>query len=151
MEFTNPSAQPQILIEDTRDRINAEAKIKLLETFDFQPVHPQLIHIRTHEFSAVCPGTGLPDIGLLDIEYIPHQKAVELKALKYYLFSYRNDPIFQEPVTDLIFDHLWRVLTPLYLRVEMKYNTRGGFDTTTIAEKGDRRQLNPADSHLVGK
>ena len=102
--------KPLIRIEDTRNEIRAEEKIQLLDTFAFFAIHPQLIHIHTKEFSAVCPGTGLPDIGTLDIEYIPNQKCVELKALKYYLFSYREDGIFQEPVTDLIFDHLWRLL-----------------------------------------
>ena len=145
MEFT--ADKPNILIQDTRDLIRAEEKIKLLETFDFKSLHPQLIHIRTHEFSAVCPGTGLPDIALLDVEYIPNEKAIELKSLKYYLFSYRQDPIFQEPVTDLIFDHLWRVMEPHYLRIQMAYNTRGGFDTVTTVEKGDRKRLNPAESH----
>jgi 7-cyano-7-deazaguanine reductase len=71
---------------------------------------------------------------------VPADKCIELKSLKYYLFSYREDGIFQEPVTDLIFDHLWRTLAPEYLRVEMIYNTRGGFDTTVVVEKGTRLQ-----------
>jgi 7-cyano-7-deazaguanine reductase len=133
--------KPEIKIADTREDIQAEAKIAILETFAFESLHPQLIHIRTTEFSAVCPGTGLPDIGVLDIWYEPTTKCVELKALKYYLFSYRNDGIFQEPVTDVIFDHLWRVLAPRYLKVVMKYNTRGGFDTVCTVEKG--RQTDP--------
>ncbi|MBX3102542.1 MAG: preQ(1) synthase [Bacteroidetes bacterium] len=128
----------EIKIADTRQDIRAEDKISILETFAFHSVHPQLIHINTTEFSAVCPGTGLPDIGTLDIWYEPSDKCVELKALKYYLFSYRNDGIFQEPVTDVIFDHLWRVLQPRYLRIVMKYNTRGGFDTVCHVEKGAR-------------
>ncbi|MCS7074861.1 MAG: preQ(1) synthase [Bacteroidia bacterium] len=135
--------KPSIKIADTRNEIQAEEKLKLLETFAFQSIYPQLIHIHTKEFSAVCPGTGLPDIGTLDIEYIPNQKCVELKALKYYLFSYRDNGIFQEPVTDLIFDHLWRTLEPKYLKISMLYNTRGGFDTRTIVEKGNRSILNP--------
>ena len=141
MEFAAPDAQgphkPEIVIADTRDRIDADAKARLLQAFDFHSLHPQLIHIHTTEFSAVCPGTGLPDIGTLDIHYVPHQRAVELKALKYYLFAYRHEGIFQEPVTDLIFHHLWALLEPRYLRVTMKYNTRGGFDTTVTIERGD--------------
>jgi len=132
-----------ILVQDTRHLINEEEKRQMLKTFTFEPRHPQLIRIETHEFSAVCPGTGLPDIGHLVIEYIPQRKCIELKSLKLYLFSYRNDQIFQEPVTDLIFDHLWHTLEPLYLKVSMKYNTRGGMDTTVVIEKGERTLLNP--------
>lgn len=128
--------KPQILIKDTRKDINADEKKQWLETFEFIGDYPQLIQIRTREFSAVCPGTGLPDLADLLIEYIPYQKCVELKALKYYLFSYRDSAIFQEPVTDLIFAHLWEVLEPQYLKITMVYNTRGGFDTTTIIEQG---------------
>lgn len=130
-------AQKEIKIADTRAEINAAEKINLLETFDLQNERPQLVHIQTGEFSAVCPGTGLPDIGLLDIYYVPNVKCVELKSLKYYLFSYRDDAIFQEPVTDLIFGHLLNVLEPRYLKIILKYNTRGGFDTTCFAEFGE--------------
>lgn len=138
---TSAATKPAIQIADTRSQIDLEAKYALLACFDFETRHPQLIHIHTKEFSAVCPGTGLPDIGTLDIEYIPHQLAVELKALKYYLFSWRDEGIFQEPVTDVIFDHLWRAMQPRYLRVRMQYNTRGGFDTITTQEKGERGSI----------
>jgi 7-cyano-7-deazaguanine reductase len=136
MEFA-AQEKPAIIIADTRDRVDAEGKAALLQTFSFQSVHPQLIHVHTAEFSAVCPGTGLPDIGVLDLYYVPDKLAVELKALKYYLVSYRNEGIFQEPVTDLIFDHLWRAMAPRFQRVVMRYNTRGGFDTTVTVERGD--------------
>lgn len=132
MEFSRPN----ILIKDTRDEINAEEKRLILETFAFKSVHPQTIEIRTKEFSAVCPGTGLPDIADVTIIYIPNEKCVELKSLKYYFFSYRDSAIFQEPVTDLIFDHLWTALEPRYLKVTTAYNTRGGFDVLSTVEKG---------------
>lgn len=135
MEF---APKPAIALEDTRAALDPEAKYALLQAFALQNQHPQLIHIATREFSAVCPGTGLPDIGTLHLEYIPQALCLELKSLKYYLFSYRNEGIFQEPVTDLIFGHLLRLLAPTYLRVQLTYNTRGGFDTTTVAEHGDR-------------
>jgi 7-cyano-7-deazaguanine reductase len=130
--------RPSIKVADTRDEINAEDKVSILETFPFHPLHSQLIHLHTEEFLAICPGSGLPDIGVLDIWYIPTDKCLELKSLKYYLFSYKNDGIFQEPVTDLIFDHLWRVLEPQYLKVVLKYNIRGGIDTVVTVEKGTR-------------
>jgi 7-cyano-7-deazaguanine reductase len=142
-------AKPEIRIADTREDIRAEEKISILETFNIQNVRPQLIRIETGEFSAVCPGTGLPDIARLIIEYVPADKCVELKALKYYLFSFRDDGIFQEPVTDVIFDHLWRTLTPQYMKITMIYNTRGGFDTTVFIEQGERGVLNPGHSQTI--
>ncbi len=132
MEFQKPA----MVIADTRHLVSPDEKYKLLETFAFEPTFPQRVHIHTKEFSAVCPGTGLPDIGTLDIEYFPEKCCVELKSLKYYLFSYREEGIFQEPVTDLIFSHLWQLLQPHYLKVSMLYNTRGGFDTRVTIEKG---------------
>ncbi len=132
-----------ILIQDTRKAIKADEKIKILETFDLENEYPQLIKIYTNEFSAVCPGTGLPDIASIDIEYIPAVKCIELKSLKYYFFSYREDAIFQEPVTDLIFGHLIKVLEPVYLKLTVNYNIRGGFATRTYAEYGTKAKLNP--------
>ncbi|MCS6904172.1 MAG: preQ(1) synthase [Bacteroidia bacterium] len=139
----------EIRIADTRGEIQAEEKYQLLQTFELLSEQPQWIHIHTKEFSAVCPGTGLPDIGTLDIDYIPRRKCVELKSLKYYLFSYRDAAIFQEPVTEIIFQHLWRLLEPYYLRVNMVYNTRGGFDTTVWLEKGDPGIINPQNKRIL--
>jgi len=128
-------------IRDTRDELDRAGKQKLLETFAFKSVYPQLIHIHTEEFSAVCPGTGLPDVATIDFFYVPQEKCIELKALKFYLFSFRQDEIFQEPVTDVLFEDLWASMEPHYLYLRVKYNIRGGFDTTTYVEKGDRKGL----------
>lgn len=141
--------RPPMRIEDTRAEIHPEKKFALLETFALHNQHPQLIHIRTTEFSAVCPGTGLPDIGTLTLEYLPGTKCLELKSLKYYLFSYRDAAIFQEPVTDLLFDHFLRALEPQYLRLTLTYNTRGGFDTTTVAQHGKSPIEGPSTTHTV--
>ncbi len=124
----------EIIIADTRSNLDLESKFQILKTFELQNRHDQTIIIETSEFSAVCPGTGLPDVAKLVIEYVPDRLCVELKALKYYLFSFRDDAIFQEPVTDVIFDQLMRLLKPKRLKLTMRYNTRGGFDVTTVAE-----------------
>ena len=142
-DFVKKGSQGAIQIADTSPALDTPERYALLEAFPFQSRQPQLIHIHTPEFSAVCPGTGLPDIGTLDIEYIPNQKAVELKALKFYLFSFREEGVFQEPVADLMFAHLHKLLEPRYLKIVLKYNTRGGFDTTTTQERGHRQILNP--------
>ncbi|MCZ2355189.1 MAG: preQ(1) synthase [Bacteroidia bacterium] len=132
-EFASPYP---IQIADTRQSLDLAGKAALLKTFDLLQENRQLIEIKTQEFSAVCPGSGLPDIGTLTIQYIPNKCCIELKSLKYYLFSFRNDGIFQEPVTDIIFSQLWDCLEPFYLHIQMRYNTRGGFDTTTTQERG---------------
>ncbi len=126
-----------IRIADTRAEVRKPERRALLETFEFRTEVPQVIHLHTEEFSAVCPGTGLPDIGTLDIWYIPSDRCIELKALKMYLFSYRNEEIFQEPVADLIFEDLWAVLEPRYMRLSLRYNIRGGILTTVHLAKGD--------------
>jgi 7-cyano-7-deazaguanine reductase len=103
-----------------------------LETFPFDSPE-QYIMTETREFSAVCPFSGLPDMGLVRIEYHPSGgRCVELKSLKYYLVSFRNVGIFQEAVTRRIYDDLTAVLGTKRMRVTTVYNTRGGFDTTCV-------------------
>ena len=110
----------------------SEIKTDELKVFDFYSPK-QLIITGTKEFSAVCPFSGLPDIAYLKIEYHPFGgKCVELKALKYYLLSFRNVGIYQEGVTKRIFNDLANLLCTDKIKVTTVYNTRGGFDTTCI-------------------
>lgn len=94
----------------------------------------QKITIDTIEFSAVCPYSGLPDYGRIVIEYIPTDRIVELKALKYYLISFRNVGIYQEDATDRIYKDMTDLLSPSRLKVNLRYNTRGGIDVTCEME-----------------
>jgi len=121
--------------EGRQFQFEGEEKIltNVLETFAF--VGRQKIHIRTDEFSAVCPFSGLPDIATIKIDYIPKGKCLELKSFKYYLVSFRNVGIYQEAVTERIFEDLKNALNfPDELRVETEYNTRGGIDVTCVKE-----------------
>jgi 7-cyano-7-deazaguanine reductase len=103
-----------------------------LETFAFQDVE-QYIKTQTHEFSAVCPFSGLPDFAYLKIEYFPTGKlCVELKSLKYYITSFRNVGIYQEACTTRIYDDLRKALHTDRLQVTTIYNIRGGFRTTCV-------------------
>lgn len=128
-----PQAEGKTLHFDSPDTIDASA----LETFEYAG-SPQLIEYRTAEFSAVCPFSGLPDIGTLLVEYIPGERIVELKSLKYYILAYRNVGIYQEHATDRMFRDLLQCLQPHWLRVQTIYNTRGGIDTTCTCEAGER-------------
>ncbi len=92
------------------------------------------ITVSTEEFSAVCPWSGLPDYAKLTIRYLPSDRYVELKSLKYYVVSFRNVGIFQEDATNVILEHMVEALDPLFIEVQLDYNLRGGFRNVTRAQ-----------------
>ena len=92
------------------------------------------IEIVCPEFTSVCPRTGQPDFGMLTITYTPDQKCVELKSLKFYLQSFRNQGIFYEHVTNTILDDLTAVVEPRWMVIEAAFNARGGMTETVTAE-----------------
>jgi 7-cyano-7-deazaguanine reductase len=101
----------------------------VLETFEYSGPDQEIV-TETNEFSAVCPYSGLPDYAKLIIRYVPSDRCVELKSLKYYVTSYRNVGIFQEHATARMAEDLFRLLEPQRLEVSTVYNVRGGFETT---------------------
>ena len=108
---------------------------KELETF----ANPRLgreyeINMECPEFTCVCPRTGQPDFATIRIAYVPDKVCVELKSLKLYLWSYRNEGAFHEAVTNRILDDLVKATRPRYMRLEARFNVRGGIYTTVIAE-----------------
>jgi len=108
---------------------------KLLETFENQfPSRDYCIEIVCPEFTSVCPKTGQPDYGTLTISYTPDQKCVELKSLKFYLQAYRNEGIFYEHITNVIFDDLVGTLEPRWLKIVATFNARGGITETVTVE-----------------
>jgi len=107
----------------------------LLETFDNQfPEREYKIEIEYPEFTSVCPRTGQPDFGTLVIAYSPRGKCVELKSLKFYLQSFRNEGIFYEHVTNTILEDLVAVTEPLWLKIEARFRPRGGMTETVTAQ-----------------
>jgi 7-cyano-7-deazaguanine reductase len=116
-----------------------KSKINLLEVFDNS--HPkrdyEIVH-KTDEFTSVCPKTGQPDFGTIVISYIADKKCVELKSLKFYLQSFRNEGIFYENVTNRILDDLVSVLKPRYMEVTGIFTRRGGLCTTVTAKYSKR-------------
>lgn len=101
-----------------------------LRVFNFDSPN-QLIEIVTHEYSSRCEFSGIPDGGTLKVKYYPTGGvAVELKALKYYMISFRDVLIFQERACKRIYADLRQILKTEKLLVELVYNTRGGFDVT---------------------
>lgn len=102
----------------------------VMETFPYQGPDQEIV-TETGEFSAVCPFSGLPDYAILTISYVPSDRCVELKSLKYYILSYRNVGIYQEHATARLAEDLWKTLDPKKLTVRTVYNVRGGFETTS--------------------
>ncbi|HEY7634008.1 MAG TPA: preQ(1) synthase [Gemmatimonadales bacterium] len=111
--------------------------VGVLETFEYAGPDQEIV-TETREFSPVCPYSGLPDFATLRIVYVPADRCVELKSLKYYVTSYRNVGIFQEHATAKIAEDLFQVLRPQRLQVTTIYNTRGGFDTTCTVQLPQR-------------
>jgi len=114
-------------------------KYKLLKTFDNSfPNRKYMIVHRANEFTSVCPKTGQPDFGVITISYIADKKCVELKSLKYYLQSYRNEGIFYENATNRILEDLIKCIKPKWMEVKGEFSVRGGLQTTITAEHGKR-------------
>src|ERR1700730_12138698 len=108
---------------------------RTLETFpNPNPGRGYEIRFECPEFTCLCPLTGQPDFGTFRITYIPAQRCVELKSLKLYLWSYRNEGAFHERVTNQIADDLYEALSPRRLRVEGDFNVRGGIRTVVVVE-----------------
>ncbi len=85
------------------------------------------------EFTCLCPQTGQPDFATLSLDYVPDRKCVELKSLKLYIWSFRNEGAFHEAVTNRILDDLARATKPRYMRLTARFYVRGGIFTTVVA------------------
>jgi 7-cyano-7-deazaguanine reductase len=108
---------------------------KTLDTFpNPAPERDYRIHMEIPEFTCVCPMTGQPDFATLTLDYVADKLCVELKSLKLYVWSYRNEGTFHEAVTNKILDDLVGATRPRYMRLEAKFNVRGGITTTVTAE-----------------
>jgi 7-cyano-7-deazaguanine reductase len=107
----------------------------LLEAFENQfPDRDYQIEIVAPEFTSVCPRTGQPDFGAITINYTPDRKCVELKSLKFYLQSFRNQGIFYEHATNTILDDLVAVVEPRFMKIDAAFNARGGMTETVTAK-----------------
>ena len=105
-----------------------------IETFpNPRPARDYEINIRCPEFTSVCPKTGLPDFGEIRITYVPGERCIELKALKYYLISFRDKGIFYENVTNQILDDLVAACRPRRMTVVGDFSVRGGIKTEVTA------------------
>lgn len=107
------------------------------ELIVFPNPYPEREYVITHtnpEFTSVCPVTGLPDFGEIEIVFVPDKLCVELKALKYYFISFRNRGIFYEAVINEILEDLVSAIEPRWMEVTGKFSTRGGLHSTVVAK-----------------
>lgn len=119
---------------------------KQLEVFDNpNPERDFVIQIKIPEFSCLCPKTAQPDFATLHLEYIANKACIELKSLKIYIGSFRNEGVFHEAVTNQILNDLVAVTNPRFMRLKAIFNVRGGLYTSVIAEhQQDGWRLKPA-------
>lgn len=109
---------------------------KLLETFENSyPERDYEIFIEQPEFTSLCPKTGHPDFGTIEIRYVPDKKCIELKSLKIYLQGYRNEGVFYEKLTNQIIDDLCAVCKPRWMKVKGIFSARGGIRTVVTVER----------------
>jgi 7-cyano-7-deazaguanine reductase len=108
---------------------------KSLETFENPtPERDYTIRINMPEFTCLCPKTGQPDFAILDLEYVPEKLCIELKSLKLYIWSFRDEGAFHEAVTNAILSDLVTACEPRFMRLTAEFNVRGGIYTTVVAE-----------------
>jgi len=108
---------------------------KELETFpNPHPERDYTIHIEVPEFTCLCPKTGQPDFATLYLDYVPDRACIELKALKLYIWSFRDEGAFHEAVTNRILQDLIAACQPRFIRLTGKFNVRGGIWTSVVVE-----------------
>jgi len=108
---------------------------RALETFpNRNPGRPYVVTLETEEFTCHCPVTGQPDFARIRIQYIPAKRIVESKSLKLYFWSFRNEGVFHEHVTNVILDDLVKALAPQWCRVTGAFAVRGGIGIKVVAE-----------------
>lgn len=122
-----------------------------LELFDNpNPDRDYSICVRIPEFTCLCPKTGQPDFAVIDLGYVPDRLCIELKSLKIYIWSYRDQGAFHEAVTNQILDDLAGACAPRYMRISAQFNVRGGLYTKVVAEHRAAGWEAPAMVQLPG-
>jgi 7-cyano-7-deazaguanine reductase len=122
---------------------------KTLETFENPaPQRDYRIHMEIPEFTCLCPKTGQPDFATLILDYVPDKRCVELKSLKLYVWSFRDEGHFHEDVTNRILDDLAKATKPRFMRLTARFYVRGGIFTSVVAEHRDKRWKPAAEISL---
>ena len=128
---------------DIRSTPREEMNLFPLDTFAYEfPGREIKINFEIPEFTAICPFSDFPDFATIRLEYVPNKRCVELKSLKLYLWSFRNDGIFYERAVNRIIEDLVACASPRWMQVIGDFNVRGGIKSIITARHGVR----PKDS-----
>jgi 7-cyano-7-deazaguanine reductase len=114
--------------------MSTEASTTLVSFANPNPERDYTIHIDTPEFTCLCPLTGQPDFASIEVQYVPDQLCLELKALKLYFWSYRDQGAFHEAVTNQILSDLVAAIVPRFMRINAEFNVRGGIYSRVVLE-----------------
>ncbi len=123
------------LLGKTKTDYPSRVDSEILETFPNKfPQRDYQVVMLTDEFTSLCPVTGQPDYGTIEVKYCPDQECIESKSLKYYLFSYRQEPTFMETVVNRILDDLVARCLPRKMTVVGRFRARGGISIDVRAD-----------------
>ncbi len=125
------------LLGNSAARIPAAPSAKTLETFENPSQRPYWIQFHSADFTSLCPITGQADFAQITIDYVPAQRCLETKSLKFYLASYRSEKAFNEKVTNRILDDLVRACRPREMLIKAEFASRGGIALTVTAKFPD--------------
>jgi 7-cyano-7-deazaguanine reductase len=137
----SPKRPPKKTLTGLDRRYDAQGcDVAVLETIPYEyPGKEIAVVIDTDEFTAVCPYSGLPDFATITIDYVPAQRLLELRSVKYYLLSYRNVGIYQEHLVNRVLEDLVAACKPKRMKVTADYKIRGGVHTVASREWGGKR------------
>lgn len=134
-----PQADRMIAVGTRAPEAGRTRPSKTLDVFDNpNPERDYLIHMQVPEFTCLCPLTGQPDFAHFTIDYIPDRSCVELKSLKLYVWSFRDEGAFHEAVTNRVLGDLVAATKPRFLRVTARWGVRGGIFTNIVVEHRKR-------------
>ena len=123
------------LLGNSKQSFPEKPESSILETFpNRNPDRDYWVKFDCTDFTSLCPVTGQPDFAQFHIEYVPSERCIETKSLKFYMASFRNQRDFNENITNRIFDDIRAVCSPKRLIVEGRFHSRGGISLTTRVE-----------------
>jgi len=124
--------------------------LSILKNLDYEyPKRKITVELTSREFTCLCPFSGLPDFACLSISYVPNHKLIELKSLKYYLYSFRNVKVYNEHAVNKILEDLVKVLKPCKLTVSGEFTSRGGIENKVIAVYWKKKKVQGVKSKKV--
>ncbi len=134
-----PQADRMIAVGARAPEAGRTRPSKTLDVFDNpNPERDYLIHMQVPEFTCLCPLTGQPDFAHFTIDYVPDRSCVELKSLKLYVWSFRDEGAFHEAVTNRVLGDLATAAKPRFMRVTARWGVRGGIFTNIVVEHRKR-------------